>query len=500
MKKLLKITLPLVFLMLIVSCNFNTPKPPVSYVDGTWKGVFEGYWTGMNNNYVFWNLDSPSDEWDVIYNQNIGKFEKLGKVDYTDAATTKEAIMLLFDVAKNLSDSHYALVVPTDKAQAVFLPRDYQIAKKTFNGTEQELLEIFYDMKDRGGTNPEADAAFEKYKELLDKDSAETTVSILKNTFEVKWPDVLPDTGNFAYWSSDDINDILPASLKGDKNHYTTTLPDDSGTALNDYFKEWMLFGTYLDKKVSFCCLLGLTKGGTVDGTSLPEDCIYLGFSNFEFYTYVNNGDADLLALLDIFHKYKQQENVTGLILDVRGNSGGYNIDRYLLFSELVKEPHKFARSRPKIGDNRLDFGPWIPVDLHPYKPDEDEPDYKPAVLYNKPIVAVTNKYSISNAEMTALLAKSFPKGTSIGNTTYGAEGTLMGDNTNTTANAGEFSVGSYISTVYTPYSQTSALDGTIYEGKGVPPTTPVSFDKTEFESGTDARLNAAFQYVIVNK
>ncbi len=492
MKKFLKTALLLAFLSLAVSCNFNTPKPPVSYVkdNGTWKGVFEGYWAGMNNNYLFWNLDSPSDEWDTVYDRYVEKFEALGSVDYSDTANTREAILLLFDVAKGLSDGHYDLTVPIDKEKnASFCPRDYQIAwekyKDIAGATERGLLELFYDRQNRRS----------EYNELFPDDYRyESTKTILANTFKVKWPDD-PADGNFAFISDYDLYDRLPGSIDQSKLTYKLVLPTGSEYLLDEYFSEWMLFGTYKDGSVDFSCLLGLTKRD--DAKGIPDNSVYLGFSSFNFYTYVNEGNSDLLALLEIFKGYKRRNDTTGLVLDVRGNTGGFNIDRDLLFSDLVAELHQFASTRQKIGDNRLDYSPWMPLYLYPYTPKANEAGYSPSPLYDKPIVAVTNRFSISNGELTAMLAKSFPKGTTVGGLTYGGQGALSGDKTNTTANGGEFSVGSYISTVYTPYLQTKALDGTIYEGKGIPPEIPVDFNKTEFESGTDARLERAFQYVI---
>ena len=95
---------------------------------------------------------------------------------------------------------------------------------------------------------------------------------------------------------------------------------------------------------------------------------------------------------------------------------------------------------------------------------------------------------------MAAFLAKSMPKGCQIGGTTFGAQGTLAGDYLD--LNAGSFTVGDYISQVYTPFAQVVDINGVSHEGKGCVPDIEVPFNKDDFENGTDSRLQSAFDWV----
>ncbi len=487
MRKLVTTLIFAISLTLMFSCNFNTPKPPISYAkDNTWKGVFQGFWTGMNNNYVFWNLDSPTNEWDKVYEAYIGKFEQLGEVDYADQVATKSAITMLMESVKDISDGHFTMQLPTPKAFFSFSPREYQIIRQHHPElSDTQLMDYCY-------YHLSSQEAFDNYynlfpEELIMEDMKQRLTTIFNFT-----PPTEADKP--AYWSSDNLKERLPDDIKA-TTKATATLPDSiDRTTLDSYFKEWMIIDTKLEDDY-MPILLGLTNGNT---SGIPDNCIYLGFTSFNFTKALQKQQADIMALLELFGQYKQRDDTTGLIFDVRSNYGGFNIDRQLLFSDLLSETYQFGWTIQKTGDNRLDYSPMLTMTVPPYKPDASEPNYHPSHLFNKPVVALTNINSISNAEMTAMFVQTLPKGVSIGSTTHGAQGSLQTDNN--IGNAGQFSVGSYITLVYTPYKQTFAMDGTSYEGKGIPATIEIPFNKQEFESGTDGRLMAAFKYVNDNQ
>lgn len=93
-------------------------------------------------------------------------------------------------------------------------------------------------------------------------------------------------------------------------------------------------------------------------------------------------------------------------------------------------------------------------------------------------------------------MARTLEKGGQVGGKTGGANGTLDGDIFET--NSGQFSVGDYITSVFTPYGNIRDANHVSYEGIGLTPDEgyEIEFDKTVFYGGTDERLKTAFQWI----
>ena len=93
-------------------------------------------------------------------------------------------------------------------------------------------------------------------------------------------------------------------------------------------------------------------------------------------------------------------------------------------------------------------------------------------------------------------MARTLEKGGQVGGKTGGANGTLDGDIFAT--NSGQFTVGDYITSVFTPYGNIRDANHVSYEGIGLTPDEgyEIEFDKTAFEGGTDERLKTAFQWI----
>ena len=117
MKKLL---FALVIIILLAACTLSSPKNPkdyLSYDNTTWEELFKAYWSGLSDNYVFWNLDDQNGEWDDIYYEYLPKFRALGEIDTNDM---KKGIFLLFDMSKGLSDGHFYMSINTPEGEKIF--------------------------------------------------------------------------------------------------------------------------------------------------------------------------------------------------------------------------------------------------------------------------------------------------------------------------------------------------------------------------------------------
>ena len=140
-----KLTLLIITMLvfLLCSCSQNSPVLPSDMaLSGTWEDLFKGLWTGLSDNYVFWDLDDANGEWDKVYEEFIPKFRELGSIDTSDRKARKKGTILLFDSVKNLSDGHFTM----NAFGSSFSPSDYRILKKEHPElSDQEVLEKIYD-------------------------------------------------------------------------------------------------------------------------------------------------------------------------------------------------------------------------------------------------------------------------------------------------------------------------------------------------------------------
>lgn len=103
--------LPTTFIFLFFSiCLFSCRKDlqsinePESYIDGNFSQVFDAFWNGMNNNYVFWDIDTTN--WDNMYTRYKPVFAKLNLNDTNDV---KKSVNYFRLMTQGLVDSHFNL-------------------------------------------------------------------------------------------------------------------------------------------------------------------------------------------------------------------------------------------------------------------------------------------------------------------------------------------------------------------------------------------------------
>lgn len=158
-----------------------------------------------------------------------------------------------------------------------------------------------------------------------------------------------------------------------------------------------------------------------------------------------------------------------GIIIDLRHNQGG---DFTYCFSEmaaLTNKTREVFQSRTKNGPDKYDYTPW-----HTWY-------FKPSGTYfDKPIVVLTDRYTISAGERTVMTLMTLPNVTTMGDTTCGAHATMIGR---------ELANGWY----YTLAIQNTLLpDGKSYEGIGLAPDVYVKNTLNEINQGIDRTLQLA--------
>ena len=557
-----KLTLLIITMLvfLLCSCSQNSPVLPSDMaLSGTWEDLFKGLWTGLSDNYVFWDLDDANGEWDKVYEEFIPKFRELGSIN---TSNRKKGTILLFDSVKNLSDGHFTM----NAFGSSFSPSDYRILKKEHPElSDQEVLEKIYDYIPLFDLLP-ADMLYEDSKSIMENTFSIPLTTTLTTTL-VKTEEFINKYGNLYFnWSGESggtmtCNAVNPniqrrtppygeAIILYSSSHKfgsVTTYdgrildftsaeeaeeayknpPEDSFLGpyypvsdlswkdedkeqkLDSLFSDWTLClvlivspeydqtdKVYRYKKgvnLKMLALSGITKEET-DGSAMVDytaNTVYFISSGFNFFPLKDQ--AEMYQFLMDFHKFKMNENAAGMILDMRGNSGGYNADREILFGDMFREPHLIGYQKNKTGAGRLDLTQEFPLYIYP------EADFfgnEFSDIASKPVVAITNTATVSNGEITVLMVNSLPNGGQTGGVTMGANGTLAGDIL--THNSGTFSVGNYITSVYTPYGNIRDTNHVSYEGKGLTPDEGYeeNFNFDAFFAGTDSRLGKAFEWI----
>ncbi|MCB0504949.1 MAG: S41 family peptidase [Cyclobacteriaceae bacterium] len=189
----------------------------------------------------------------------------------------------------------------------------------------------------------------------------------------------------------------------------------------------------------------------------------WIGDIGYVHMVWVTDNMYDLDAILDYFKDAK------GLIIDYRHNGGGTFMWGYESMGRLVDKPRLTHRSKTKNGTGKNDYTEWFDWYIHP------KGEY-----YNKPIVFLTDKYSISSAERMTYAFKVLPNVIHMGDSTNGSIGTKVGR---------ELPNG-WAYTIVT--QKIEGFDGNFYEGVGIPPDVYVKNTLSEMQSGIDRTLEEA--------
>lgn len=224
----------------------------------------------------------------------------------------------------------------------------------------------------------------------------------------------------------------------------------------------------------------------------------YIHISDFNLYdimSFVEKGynNPDLLVTYEAYESFKKNvlelEDVKGVIIDVRENRGGYLNDNFYLLGLLTDQPVQMGWSRHKCGLGRFDYSPWIP---HTFSPG---PEHR---AIDGPVVIITDLYSASMAEMSALIVKAMPNGCVIGERTFGAHGVIAGDFEATFSGTFGNTNGNHYA--YLSTRIVKDINGNILEGIGVTPDIEMSYAQGTFKDGEDSWLSRAVDYIKTGK
>lgn len=106
-----------------------------------------------------------------------------------------------------------------------------------------------------------------------------------------------------------------------------------------------------------------------------------------------------ILALLEL-------KNTRCLILDIRGNRGGLTGNVSQISGRFCLQNKTYAISRTKNGSGQFDFGPGVELEIK----------RKGNIVYENPVILLTNAQTMSAGEEFAMAMKSQPQVTQVGN------------------------------------------------------------------------------------
>ena len=252
-------------------------------------------------------------------------------------------------------------------------------------------------------------------------------------------------------------------------------------------------------------------KGVALSSCVIDDGVAYLEFSEFHLYFYLNK-DEDFFpsapqsvralnqTVVDTWNNWfsmiqemKKNGTLKGVIIDLRGNTGGLVPDfRYVIGALIPQDSSlQIGYHREKNGVGRYDYGPLLP-DVRPSLSDPHE-------TITEPIVVLTNCLSESMSEVTAMSAKTLSNGRVVGKRSFGALGGII-DEPESYSYTYAGCIGEKDKTpvyVYLPMCASFSMDKKSYEGVGVEPDIEVDFDKDLFTAtGRDTQLERALQYI----
>ncbi len=116
------------------------------------------------------------------------------------------------------------------------------------------------------------------------------------------------------------------------------------------------------------------------------------------------------------FGKEDIVENIQGVVMDLRSNTGGYVVFLKGIWGAFFPGETQFGYERYKSGYARHEYTPWVGHSI-------DEAFVSPYLkeVYQKPVAVLVNGRSASCSEISFVISKLLPNSIVIGQQTYGA-------------------------------------------------------------------------------
>lgn len=189
-------------------------------------------------------------------------------------------------------------------------------------------------------------------------------------------------------------------------------------------------------------------------------------------YLFVRHLSGDKPDFIDPF--LEEMKEMRGLVIDLRHNGGGDFTNGEVIASRFTQQRTLAFTGMPKSGPGPNDFEAPTAYYLDPAGPRQ----------FTKPVVVLTDIYTVSAGENLVLYLRTLPHVTVMGDRTTGAMGERLEKEM---PNGWIYSITGQIIT---------AADGNIYEGTGIPPDIAVLNTAAELANGVDQMLERAIEKI----
>lgn len=187
--------------------------------------------------------------------------------------------------------------------------------------------------------------------------------------------------------------------------------------------------------------------------------------------------------------KTMPREQLAGIILDNRCNTGGLNVDFKYVVGSFINTPIEVYKTRYKEGPNRFEHSVWTPMVINPLNT-----YHRDLTAENIPYVVLVDMYSTSMGEMEPIaIKKALPTSYIIGERTFGALGSLMASYIDITYGGPFGNLNSMYHYVYTSTFE-SLMNGEVLEGIGFTPDKVVN--RKDHNGDFKPQLDAAIEYI----
>lgn len=468
----------------------------------SFSGQFKALWTALNCNYGIWDYEQQSGlDWDAVYTEYLPRMEALDTRDKkTDPVTDDELKLLYTEILSPLHDGHLSVRITnlhTGNEISISPSRIRNASREDFDWTDRP--DIYYYLTPEAGVN-QADAfqavSVRPYGYMMDQ-LADAISDLERKIGVLEAKPARTDLDDYylaRYREARDAYSSYELASMEDISYFNNVLASQYahlGYSLIPFDVEsnyWIDLRTALfDQSIAYIYFTNFKLTpyltGQIGGTSCQDEFVQR-FQKVYWDWYSTIQDLHLNGKLK------------GVIIDVRGNGGGYANDyQYILGSLLPSGGHQIGKSRQKMGVGRLDFSPLTPNILPTFAADH--------ATITEPVVVLANCNSVSMAEVTCLGAKAMDNAIVMGTPTWGGLCMLNTDPADYSFHyAGSAGIeGKTSFYAYIPNNVTVSDEFGILEGVGVTPDITVPLDRELFSTtGRDSQLERALLYIRTGK